>query len=180
MSDNKDKKYFYLVALKTGGLMEDPQIHYQDFQIIYASTEQEALQIYNTKNNCSYFYGEVIGILDDYEDINEYSHNISDKFIYEMIGNIRDLTKERDELMELITALQHTLFRNWYTKCCSRVGETKEIFAKIIMDINSKKDTTINKLDESDMKYPYLLVNEEAILNMKYFEPWYVKVVRGK
>jgi hypothetical protein len=47
----------YLVALQTGGLMEDPEIRYSDHQTIEAESKQDAQQLYNKKNKCSYFYG---------------------------------------------------------------------------------------------------------------------------
>lgn len=47
----------YLVALSVGGLMEMPEITYEDFDIIEAETQEEARAKYNRKNKCSYFYG---------------------------------------------------------------------------------------------------------------------------
>ena len=40
--------------------MEDPEIHYEDYQIIHADSAYEARRKYNKVNNCSYFYGSVI------------------------------------------------------------------------------------------------------------------------
>lgn len=57
---NTQGKYEYLVALKCGGLMEDPEIYYRNYQIIWADSEDEARKKYNELNNCTYFYGEVI------------------------------------------------------------------------------------------------------------------------
>ena len=54
-------KYTYLVALCCGGLMEDPEFHYHDYQVIKADSEDEARQKYNEINKCSYFYGRVLG-----------------------------------------------------------------------------------------------------------------------
>lgn len=53
-------KHQYLVALCCGGIMEDPEIRYQNFQCIKADTEQEAVETYNKINHCSYYYGKVI------------------------------------------------------------------------------------------------------------------------
>lgn len=53
-------KHAYVVALCCGGLMEDPEIHYEDYQIIRADSAEEAQKKYNERNNCSYFYGEVM------------------------------------------------------------------------------------------------------------------------
>ena len=53
-------KHAYVVALCCGGLMEDPEIHYEDYQIIRADSADEARRKYNKVNNCSYFYGSVI------------------------------------------------------------------------------------------------------------------------
>jgi len=51
----------FLVALQTGGLMENPGKQYDDYQIVYADNEKQAVSLYNTKNKCSFFYGECIG-----------------------------------------------------------------------------------------------------------------------
>ena len=45
------------MALSVGGLMEMPEITYQDFDIIEAETQDEAREKYNKKHDCSYFYG---------------------------------------------------------------------------------------------------------------------------
>lgn len=55
----------YLVALAVGGLMECPEITYQDYQEIEADSAEEARMIYNKKNNCDFFYGEVIRKIND-------------------------------------------------------------------------------------------------------------------
>ena len=57
-------KYTYVVALCCGGLMEDPEFHYHDYQIIRADSKDEAEDKYNKLNNCSYFYGSVMGQID--------------------------------------------------------------------------------------------------------------------
>lgn len=57
----------YLVALAVGGLMECPEITYQDYQEIEAVNEKQACEIYNKKNNCEFFYGQVIRKINDDE-----------------------------------------------------------------------------------------------------------------
>jgi len=51
----------YLVALQTGGIMEMPDIKYREFEVIEATTEVVASEIYNKKHNCDYFYGVTLG-----------------------------------------------------------------------------------------------------------------------
>lgn len=58
----------YLVALCCGGLIEDPEIHYHNYQIIRADSEEEAVKKYNEINKCSYFYGDILGRITDLED----------------------------------------------------------------------------------------------------------------
>ena len=53
----------YLVALRCGGLMEDPEIHYADYQIIHADSADEAVQKYDEINNCCFYYGKVLKII---------------------------------------------------------------------------------------------------------------------
>jgi hypothetical protein len=55
-----DGKNSYLVALQCGGLMEDPEIWYTDYQVIRADTAEEAKRKYDEINECSYFYGKVM------------------------------------------------------------------------------------------------------------------------
>ena len=50
----------FKVGLAVGGVMEHPEITYEDIQIIEASDEEEARKIYDERNNCNYFYGEVL------------------------------------------------------------------------------------------------------------------------
>lgn len=51
----------YVVACACGGVMEDPDIHYEDYQLIRAENEAEAENKYNIINNCNYYYGVVVG-----------------------------------------------------------------------------------------------------------------------
>lgn len=60
----------YLVATKCGGVIENPSISYTDYQIIYADTDEEAVNKYNRLNQCSYYYGKVLKELSK-SDINE-------------------------------------------------------------------------------------------------------------
>lgn len=55
----KTKKY--VVALLTGGVMEQPNFAYEDYQIIEATNEKEAEDIYNQVNECEYYYGHCVG-----------------------------------------------------------------------------------------------------------------------
>jgi hypothetical protein len=85
----------YLIALSVGGIMEMPDITYQDFQIIEAITLDDAVTKYNKINNCSYFYGTClaekvdgeINILNkqvSYEDI----ERLNDKNLNNIITNL--------------------------------------------------------------------------------------------
>lgn len=50
----------YVVALRCGGIIEDPKIHYHDYQLINAESEDDACEKYNRMNNCDFYYGHVI------------------------------------------------------------------------------------------------------------------------
>lgn len=50
----------YKVAMQCGGIMEQPGLYYENSQIIEANSPQEAEAIYNTRNNCNYYYGKVV------------------------------------------------------------------------------------------------------------------------
>lgn len=58
------KTHLYEVATRCGGVMEDPEIHYENYQYITANSKEEAEKIYNDKNNCRYYYGQVIRIVE--------------------------------------------------------------------------------------------------------------------
>lgn len=53
-------EHCYLVAVACGGVMEDPEIHYEDYQVIYADSADAARRKYNEINDCHYYYGSVI------------------------------------------------------------------------------------------------------------------------
>lgn len=57
---NTQGSHSYIVALKSGGIMEDPTIRYSDYQLINAESETEACEKYNTINNCNFYYGYVV------------------------------------------------------------------------------------------------------------------------
>ena len=58
-------KYTYIVALLCGGVMEDPDFHYENYQIIRANSSREAADKYNQLNGCYYYYGSVVMMIDD-------------------------------------------------------------------------------------------------------------------
>ena len=49
----------YFITTKEGGLMEDPEIRCTNGENIIADTPEEAEEIYNKRNSCYYFYGDV-------------------------------------------------------------------------------------------------------------------------
>ena len=61
---NTKGAHTYVVAMRCGGVMEDPRIHYEHYQLIHADSEAEAKRKYNKLNNCSYYYGSVMGQID--------------------------------------------------------------------------------------------------------------------
>ncbi len=52
----------FIVALQVGGLMEDPEFRFCNFEEIEAETRAEAETMYNRKNKCDFFYGKCIGV----------------------------------------------------------------------------------------------------------------------
>ena len=58
---NTKGEHAYIVAVLCGGVMEDPEFHYEYYQLIRADSADEARRKYNEINKCSYFYGDVIG-----------------------------------------------------------------------------------------------------------------------
>lgn len=50
----------FKVGLDVGGVMEHPEITYENIQIIEAQDEEEARKIYDERNNCNFYYGEVL------------------------------------------------------------------------------------------------------------------------
>ena len=76
----------YLVALSVGGLMEMPEITYQDFDIIEADNQDEARERYNEKHNCSYFYGTCLA-----EKVDGKVNVLNKKVSYEQVDKLNAL-----------------------------------------------------------------------------------------
>jgi len=53
----------YSVATLCGGIMEDPELHYENQAIIIASSKEEAEEIYNKRFSCYYYTGQVLSEL---------------------------------------------------------------------------------------------------------------------
>ena len=53
-------RYAYLVATLVGGIMEDRDFRYENYQIIKADSEYDARKKYDELNKCTYYYGSVI------------------------------------------------------------------------------------------------------------------------
>jgi len=58
------KEHSYRVAMLCGGIMEDPDFHFENSQVITAKSEKEAEEKYNKINSCNYYYGKVLAQLD--------------------------------------------------------------------------------------------------------------------
>ena len=50
----------YVVALAVGGVIEQPEVSYNNYQIIKADSPKEACSKYNVINNCNFYYGHVV------------------------------------------------------------------------------------------------------------------------
>lgn len=55
----------YLVGLAVGGIMENPNVTYENIETIEADSPEDARLIYNKKHFCHYYYGEVLGIVQE-------------------------------------------------------------------------------------------------------------------
>lgn len=55
----------YLVGLAVGGIMENPKITYENIETIEADSPEDAKCIYNSRHNCNYFYGEILGKVEE-------------------------------------------------------------------------------------------------------------------
>jgi hypothetical protein len=76
----------YLVALSVGGIMEMPEITYQDFDIIEAETQGEARDKYNKQHDCSYFYGTCLA-----EKVDGKINVLNKKVSYEQVERLNAL-----------------------------------------------------------------------------------------
>lgn len=57
---NNTGEHAYIVALLCGGVMEDPELYYREYQLIRADSAEEARRYYNFINDCTYYYGSVV------------------------------------------------------------------------------------------------------------------------
>lgn len=53
----------YVVALLCGGVMEDPELYYENYQIIHADSESEALEKYEKINGQQYYKPYILQII---------------------------------------------------------------------------------------------------------------------
>jgi len=53
----------YIVSQKIGGVMEDPIIKSVNPETIIANNKEEAVEIYNYRHSCYYYYGSVDEVL---------------------------------------------------------------------------------------------------------------------
>ncbi len=58
-------KHVYLVATAVGGVMEHPDVEYQNKKYIRADSRRQACEIYNDICKCNYYYGEVLEQVDN-------------------------------------------------------------------------------------------------------------------
>ena len=56
-------KHSYVVALLCGGVMEDPELYYEQYQIIHADSESEALEKYQKINGQQYYHPYILKII---------------------------------------------------------------------------------------------------------------------
>lgn len=80
-----ENKKVYVVGLQIGGLMEDPELRFKFLRKVPAENEKEAVNIYNTKLKCDYFYGGIVGYIENDEFI------ISTKYRIEDDGDIPEI-----------------------------------------------------------------------------------------
>ena len=112
----------YVVALRSGGTMEQPEVTYSDYQTIEAGSVKEAEATYNRINNCSYYHGAYrcmdqpslckppvnlvgppIKFVDsqDFASVNSYVDKIED----EIYPQIRELEASVSELRGMLSRL---------------------------------------------------------------------------
>lgn len=56
-------RHSYVVALLCGGVMEDPELYYEQYQIIHADSESEALKKYREINGEQYYKPHILKII---------------------------------------------------------------------------------------------------------------------
>ena len=82
----------YLVGLRCGGLMEDPRMYFSSpFDVIEATSKQEAKETYNNKHKCNYFYGGIMCSFDSEGNINDIDDDCSKndcKYVLHELGAI--------------------------------------------------------------------------------------------
>ncbi len=63
MKKVRSKQGFFLVAEMTGGVMEFPCIHANNKEVICATSEAKAVEAYNAKHMCTYYYGACLAYI---------------------------------------------------------------------------------------------------------------------
>lgn len=73
----------YLIGLEVGGTMECPTLTIQDIEVIQAETRQDAINHYNEKNDCHYFYATCLA-----EKVNDVVCIINRKISYSWVDKL--------------------------------------------------------------------------------------------
>ena len=126
-------EHSYLVGTLCGGLMECPDRYITDHQVIKADTKDEARDKYNKINKCSFYYGHVIGQIDEGNEIAaEYNARMErerrgyDIVLIEKIFNKGFTKNDISELLEKISVIEDEFyyieFRGVRRACYDTVG----------------------------------------------------------
>ena len=81
----------YIVAQAVGGVPEQPDITYRNYQLIDADTPKVAENTYNAINHCNYYYGQTLAELP----IDDVSHLCGIERFEPTAGMIADIERTR-------------------------------------------------------------------------------------
>lgn len=83
--ENNMRKTAYIVALCTGGTQgEEGGLKYSNYQLIFASSDEEAILSYNQKNHCEYYKGSVMASKRAYGSVKVHNEMILFKYCEEL------------------------------------------------------------------------------------------------
>ena len=152
----------YLIGTHVGGIMELPEYHFESpYNVILANDEIEACKKYNKINDCSYFYGCVMCIVDERWGVLSVNKDTTEYRCNEILRVIKEqIETTKISLGDFIT---------FYDKDDKPkyIGLIKEALASNYFECYAVLDITNNEIRSTSVRTNYKLLpstNEEKRL----------------
>ena len=152
----------YLIGTHVGGIMELPEYHFESpYNVILANDEIEACKKYNKINDCSYFYGCVMCIVDERWDALSVNKDTTKHRCNEILYAIKEqIEMTKVSIGDFITFYDEDNKPKY-------IGLIKEVLALDYFECYAVLDITNDKIRSTSVKTKHKLLpstNEEKRL----------------